>query len=271
MQRVGWIGLLCCASLAATGAQTTQDAEASFRDSILNKHFILRNFSAETRVRATWTGSELRPELPRWHTLGLLDVKRVQLKGKKLQIDCTRQILVRDTTDQIAAVGDAEPVLIDIAMNGSEPAVVLPQLKEKLFFAGLDEALAAVPKPLQDGIASRLKKAPQEPECDCAAAETPACVDHRPRGGIKPPRVIHETYPKFSSRARNAKLNGDVRVAVMLDASGRIADLWITKPLGLGLDEEAAKSVKRYVFAPATCHDQPYETTIYIDVNFQIY
>jgi hypothetical protein len=43
----------------------------------------------------------------------------------------------------------------------------------------------------------------------------------------------------------------------------------ISLPLGMGLDEAAAKSVLAYEFRPAMCHDKPFTAYVEIGVGFQ--
>lgn len=257
--------------MCAACAQTAQSAEDAFRDSIMNKGFVLRNFSAETEVHATWTGSDLNAVLPRWHTFGPLRVESVELNGQKLDVKCVRQVILEDKTGRLVPFGEKEPVEISIDLNGGNPAVVLPEIQRKLFFADISQALSAIPKELQQVVPASLKKMPggKTPECDCAAWQTDACIGRAPTEGLQPPSVIHTEDPKYSAEAVNLRISGTVRIALLLDDSGRIRDVWVTKPLGYGLDEQAAMAVRHYVFAPAKCHNAPRPMTIYIDVNFQ--
>lgn len=274
MQKSWWVAAVCCLSLVSACAQTAKDAEDAFRASVIKQQLVLRNFSADTAVHLTWMDASLRLQLPNWHMLGVLTIKSVHLNGQQLQISGTRQMLVRDKKDQLGPSGDGQPVEVDIDLNGRDPAIVLPQIREKLFFASIDEAVAAIPRIFRENIPGSLKKVekkPPLPECDCAAHGTDPCLDHQASGGWVNPRLLQSADPHYSPAARNKKLNGTVTLAVALDASGRITDLWVTKPLGLGLEDEAARAVRQYVFAPATCHDQPAPTSLYVDVNFQIY
>lgn len=271
------MGFALCGLSAVAGGAQTEDAERSFRDAILHKQFVLRNFSGEDTIYATWNGSELTSAPPHWHILGLLTVQKVSLHGEELRIDCTRKFLVRDKSGAIQQTGDSEAVRIEIDLNGTDPAAVLPQLQAKLFYPGIDDALAAIPRPFEKNIPASVKdrkgigKEPPLPVCDCAAQDTDACADHQPTKGVKPPRPLRVADPEYTDAARKAKLNGVVRLALSLDKTGRISDLWIMTPLGLGLQDQAARSVTKYVFQPASCHGQPKDIHIYVDINFRVF
>lgn len=271
MQKIGWAFLLFSVSVGVACAQTPQNAETAFRDSILHHHFILRSFSGELEARAKWVGTDLQTETPKWKALGLLLVEAVDLKGEQLDITGDRQLLVRDKTGQLAQAGYAERVTINVDLAGSDVAAVLPQLKDKLFFGSIDEALAAIPEDFRSRIPPSLNKKdanPKLPQCDCAAKGTVACVGHDPLAGIHSPRVSREVDFNGTKRALQTKAEGSVRLGLLVDSSGRIADVWIVIPFTMGLDQDAAQAALQYEFTPATCHGKTMRTAIYLDVIY---
>ncbi|HXS11902.1 MAG TPA: energy transducer TonB [Acidobacteriaceae bacterium] len=62
-----------------------------------------------------------------------------------------------------------------------------------------------------------------------------------------------------------------ITTAFIVDEAGHVHDVWIARPSGYGMDEEAAKTVSAYVFKPATCHDRPVSTPLATEMNFQIF
>lgn len=52
---------------------------------------------------------------------------------------------------------------------------------------------------------------------------------------------------------------------------GLVAGVWLIRPLGLGLDEDAEKAALDYKFQPATLDGVPVATVMSIEVNFQIF
>jgi TonB family protein len=68
--------------------------------------------------------------------------------------------------------------------------------------------------------------------------------------GVTPPGLISKVEPAYSEEARKAKFQGHVVLSVDIDATGRVTDAKVMKPLGLGLDEKAIEAVKQWRFSP---------------------
>lgn len=89
-------------------------------------------------------------------------------------------------------------------------------------------------------------------------------------GNVTAPVVLHQDEPRFSDAARSLKFSGMVTVYLWVLPDGSISHLSITKPAGLGLDEQAVAAVAEYRFKPATRDSKPVTVDLYVDVNFQI-
>lgn len=88
----------------------------------------------------------------------------------------------------------------------------------------------------------------------------------------KLPRVIQSPDPEFSDEAREYKFQGTVVVRILVDTEGKVGNIRITRPLGLGLDEKAVEAVRTWKFAPATDKDgKPVATPASVEVNFRLY
>jgi len=84
------------------------------------------------------------------------------------------------------------------------------------------------------------------------------------------PRLVQSTEPHYTDRARKAKIQGEVLVALTVDTDGVPRDLHVVRSLEPSLDEVAMKSVAKYRFAPATRDGQPIAVTVNVSVNFHI-
>lgn len=87
---------------------------------------------------------------------------------------------------------------------------------------------------------------------------------------IEAPRAKETSDPAYTEQARKAGLQGIVRLWAVIDETGRVADLRIVRPLGLGLDEKAIEAVRRWKFKPATKDGKPVKVQINIDVSFRL-
>jgi len=71
--------------------------------------------------------------------------------------------------------------------------------------------------------------------------------------GVTLPTCVYCPEPQYTDQAREAKLEGRVRLSVMVGADGRALQVRIVQRAGLGLDERAVESVRAWKFIPA--HD----------------
>ena len=273
--------VVCLIAGNTASAQTAKDAFNAFRDAVVKQRFVLRNFSGEDSVHATWTGTAVAFHPPRWHAMGVITIKSAALKGHHVILQGARNVLVRDKSNRLALFSGpydtSAEVEIDVDLGSNDPVQALPRLKDSLFYSSTAEALAAIPKRLQLFIPARLpsktpKSASDKPMCDCAATDTASCnSDPLHAVGSVVPKLLKSADPSFTTEARSAGAGGNVRVAITVNEKGRSADVWLALPLGFGLDEEAIASVRSYVFQPATCHGNPVSVYLNVEVNFQIY
>lgn len=89
--------------------------------------------------------------------------------------------------------------------------------------------------------------------------------------GVKPPKVTYSPDPEFSDAARAAKLQGIVVLSAVIGADGAQRDVWVVKKLGMGLDQKAIETVRRWKFDPATKDGKPVTSIINIEINFRSY
>jgi protein TonB len=66
------------------------------------------------------------------------------------------------------------------------------------------------------------------------------------------PRRKGGPQPSYTQNARQAEIEGQVRVQVTVDESGHVIAAQIANGLGYGLDEAALAAAKRWTFDPAT-------------------
>jgi len=94
---------------------------------------------------------------------------------------------------------------------------------------------------------------------------------YRPGGDVSPPRLTFAPNPEYSKAARKAKLEGIVLLTLIVDENGSPRNVRVTRPLGMGLDENAVAAVQRYRFEPAMRDGNPVPARIAVEVNFRLY
>lgn len=94
---------------------------------------------------------------------------------------------------------------------------------------------------------------------------------YRVGGGISAPRVIYAPEPEFTEEARKSKYQGTVVLWMIISADGRPLQIRVQRALGMGLDESAVQTVKRWRFEPARKDGVPVAVQVSVEVNFRLF
>lgn len=89
-------------------------------------------------------------------------------------------------------------------------------------------------------------------------------------GGVTNPIAVYAPEPEYSEEGRRARLQGTVIVSLVVDPSGRTRDFKVVQSLGLGLDEQALKTVAAWRFKPGTKDGKPVPVYATIYVGFHL-
>jgi TonB family protein len=93
---------------------------------------------------------------------------------------------------------------------------------------------------------------------------------YRVGNGVSPPVLTYRPQPDYSEEARKAKIEGEVAVQVVIDASGHATHPQIVRGLGLGLNEKALETVLQWRFKPGTLNGKPVAVQAQILINFRL-
>jgi len=91
-------------------------------------------------------------------------------------------------------------------------------------------------------------------------------------GGIEMPYRIMEVKPQYTAEAMRAKLQGPVVLEAVLDISGRVTDVRVTKSLDrvFGLDEAARRAAFATPFRPCKKDGRPIACVITFELQFTL-
>jgi protein TonB len=81
--------------------------------------------------------------------------------------------------------------------------------------------------------------------------------------------LAHRVDAHFTDAAARDKVTGQVQLRVVVDAEGVPQRIVVARPLGYGLDEQAAEAVGRWRFEPATRAGGPVTSSIVVSIDFQ--
>jgi len=84
------------------------------------------------------------------------------------------------------------------------------------------------------------------------------------------PRPIYKVEPQYTEDAKAAKIQGSVKLSMVIDEQGQAEDIRVVTSLDPGLDEEATEAVRQWQFAPATKDGAPVPFPAFIEVNFRL-
>jgi TonB family protein len=87
---------------------------------------------------------------------------------------------------------------------------------------------------------------------------------------VLPAEIISKPTPVYTQEARNLRIEGEVLLEVVLEASGSLRVVRVVRGLGHGLDDNAVKAAERIRFKPATKNGQPADSTVVLHIIFQL-
>jgi TonB family protein len=107
-----------------------------------------------------------------------------------------------------------------------------------------------------------------------ADVPAPPTVQSRPAGQtaakIVPAEILSKPLPIYTEEARSKRIEGEVLLQVVLEASGRLRVLKIVHGLGHGLDDAAVHAAEQIRFKPALQDGQPSDSTVVLHIIFQL-
>ncbi len=92
----------------------------------------------------------------------------------------------------------------------------------------------------------------------------------KPKRVTRRPQLVYKVEPEYSDDARRAKIQGIVLLAANVDIRGRLQDIRVVRPVGLGLDEKAIAAAMLWRFQPAVADDHPVSYPVTIEVSFRL-
>jgi TonB family protein len=82
--------------------------------------------------------------------------------------------------------------------------------------------------------------------------------------------ILEKPRPEYTEEARRLRIEGDVLVQALFEASGRIRILRIVRGLGHGLDESAVRAATAIRFRPAMERGRATDTVAVVHIQFQL-
>ncbi len=107
-------------------------------------------------------------------------------------------------------------------------------------------------------------------DASAATAEAPKKKAAADTGAVQPVEILEKPRPAYTEDARKAKIEGEVLVEVVFEASGGIRVIRVVRGLGHGLDESATRAAQQIRFKPARQNGQPVDFPATVHIVFQL-
>lgn len=108
-------------------------------------------------------------------------------------------------------------------------------------------------------------------DADATAASAqvrPKAAEATPK--MVPAEILSKPTPAYTDEARRMRIEGEVLLEVVLEASGHVRVLRIVRGLGHGLDESAVRAAGQISFKPAMRDGRPADSTAVLHIIFQL-
>lgn len=87
---------------------------------------------------------------------------------------------------------------------------------------------------------------------------------------VLPPKLVHSVPPKYTEKARKARIEGTVYLYVVVDEAGIPRNMKVVHSLDPGLDQKAMEAVSEWRFKPGTKDGRPVAVSAQVQVNFRL-
>jgi TonB family protein len=294
-------GLVLAGALSAEALTDGQDLEKTLAGQYADKTLVLRHCYTASSQEYDAGGKLLsRTNEGPWPLYGRIQVKKVDLTTEKLRLEGNRVVYQFDRQGRFIPVRDKDHIKITIRLD--QPLTSVDQgaaVLARVFAMTQEEVINAAPSYWQPYLAKQLAEGTKEDQSQVArrsdlagGAGTEGTEKHLPQvarrldpassaeaekifrlgvDGTAAPRPIYTPEPQFSELARHQKFQGVVGMNVVIDSSGQVSNIKIVKPLGMGLDEEAVRTIQTWRFTPGQRRGQPVAVAMYIEMDFHLY
>jgi TonB family protein len=274
-----------------------QKADVAYLNKYVGNMFVLRAFPSADRLQYDSTGLlTSKSEFGDWTSDGFVTIKSIHTTDKSLVIEAQRLVVgYVGNTFQLFSLEEKDnekktkPVIVTIESE-LEPDTDSPErvknLLERIFLNENDNLLTSLPDYWSGCIIGATPSCALSPQIKAVpglgsdqsnmssgvrSGNNPSPPYFHAGAGVLPPNPLYRPSPEFTQRARQARLQGTVKLEMVIDAQGRPTRIKILQPLGGGLDEVAVHTVAGWKFEPATKDGEPVPVVIAIEVDFHMY
>jgi TonB family protein len=271
---------------------TVPDPELTAAQNLIGQALFLRAFPGSKNLAYDASGSlQGKADASDW-TLAAVNIlkashpapNRIELEGVRVAIrynpdahefqrhplNDERMKLSIQVTPSPVPVSDRPP---GEAYAPDAPSVVKPRALlaafAAIFSVGIDPALQRSMPPLWRHYFDPSVPWPADPIGSATIYPIPPLAPlPGPAIEIVPPILAHQGSSQMTPSARHDRVQGTVQLRLVVDSEGNAQRIVVTRPLGYGLDRQAAESVAKWRFDPALHAGQPVAAAILVNIDF---
>jgi TonB family protein len=249
------------------------EVERSLNNKLKDKVVTLRTFYSGSKLRFAADGTlQDQAQTCPWTLCSKLSISGVKLKDDRVLIRGERMMVYFEGKPLAVKYSHTrQPVEIEIASLSSEEQVT--QAVSSIFVGPGTKLSELVPE-YWKAIVCRLEE--NQPIVEKTADTKPGEPTgenrdiYRVGASVLAPRVKKAPDPEYPALAKALGREGTLLLWVVVRADGRIHDVRIARPLGLGFEEQAVVAVKSWEFEPAMKEGKPVAVQLNIEINFRL-
>lgn len=100
------------------------------------------------------------------------------------------------------------------------------------------------------------------------AAEQAGAV--RPGNGIRPPKTIRSSTPRYTREAMDAKVQGVVTLEILIGTDGKVTDVRVLRTASPLLNQPAIDAARRWEFTPTVVNGEPKPIVLMLELDFNL-
>ncbi|MGH9862252.1 MAG: energy transducer TonB [Candidatus Acidiferrales bacterium] len=266
-------------------AQNLQALEKHLKANYERKAFVLRNL---------WNGPEIKynsaghtPQIGAvcsWTVCARIEVKKLKLRRDRLELEGIHLFTYyKDKEKRFAHTRSRQAINITVQLNEDQlNENSLNELLANVFSRTGEMSPHQLPSYWQaflqgcnkEGLCSdpRVESATQPPGSVLGFLEQPQRRSiYSVGGGVSKPKCVTCPAPHYSEAARQAGFQGTVDLWAVVNENGRVEEIQVAKPLGMGLDEEAVNTIQQWQFEPARRNGEPVAVRLILTMGFHLY
>lgn len=168
--------------------------------------------------------------------------------------------------EPLAETAPALPQTKEPVLSAPSPEVVQPQATpEEVFTEPFAEPQAAGGAGVKAGVEGGV---PGGIEGGVPGGVEGGVIGGVPGGNALPPVVIQRVQPDYPPRARNARVEGVVKLEAVIRADGTVGDIKVLQGLRMGCTEAAIEALRRWRFRPGKRNGVPVDVPFTLTVDF---